>query len=152
MLCAVPRTAELPSERAERLVRAYVEDAEPGSQLPAIKAWAPELGTTRATLSRVLKKLEAEGLVVIRQGWGTFVAQAPRVLAPDRPKASTVARSLRKSLVLGSHVFALSLSGPPWDCAPQASGGTLSPSASLRPPNCSRFPGVNNSFSVAISK
>lgn len=77
MLCAVPRTAELPSERAERLVRAYVAEAEPGSQLPAIKAWAPELGTTRATLSRVLKKLEGEGLVTIRQGWGTFVAQDP---------------------------------------------------------------------------
>lgn len=79
MLCAVPRTPELPSERTERLVRAYVAQAEPGAQLPAIKTWAPELGTTRATLSRVLKKLEAEGLVTIRQGWGTFVAetQAP---------------------------------------------------------------------------
>lgn len=41
------------------------------------KTWATELGTTRATLSRVLKKLEAEGLVVIRHGWGAFVAQAP---------------------------------------------------------------------------
>lgn len=76
MLCAVPRTSELPSERAERLVRAYVAEAEPGSQLPPIKTWAVELGTTRATLSRVLKKLEAEGLVTIRQGWGTFVAEA----------------------------------------------------------------------------
>jgi DNA-binding FadR family transcriptional regulator len=77
MLCAVPRTSELPSERAERLVRAYVAEAEPGTQLPPIKTWAVELGTTRATLSRVLKKLEAEGLVTIRQGWGTFVAEAP---------------------------------------------------------------------------
>jgi DNA-binding FadR family transcriptional regulator len=75
ILFAVSRTAELPSERAERLVRAYVAEAEPGTQLPAIKTWATDLGTTRATLSRVLKKLEAEGLVVIRHGWGTFVAE-----------------------------------------------------------------------------
>lgn len=75
MLCAMPRTPELPSERTERLVRAYVAEADPGSQLPAIKTWAVDLGTTRATLSRVLKKLESESLVTIRQGWGTFVAE-----------------------------------------------------------------------------
>jgi DNA-binding FadR family transcriptional regulator len=43
--------------------------------LPSIKTWAAELGTTRATLGRVLKKLEAEGLVVVRHGWGTFRAE-----------------------------------------------------------------------------
>lgn len=74
ILFAVPRTPELPSERAERLVREAVAGLESGTQLPPIKAWATELGTTRATLSRVLKKLEAEGLVMIRHGWGTFVA------------------------------------------------------------------------------
>jgi DNA-binding FadR family transcriptional regulator len=74
MLCAMPpRTPELPSERAERLVREVVASLPPGTQLPPIKTWAVELGTTRATLSRVLKKLQAEGLVVIRHGWGTFV-------------------------------------------------------------------------------
>jgi DNA-binding FadR family transcriptional regulator len=70
----VARTPELPSERTERLVREFVKNAEPGAQLPAVKTWAAELGTTRATLSRVLHKLEGEGLVVIRHGWGTFVA------------------------------------------------------------------------------
>ena len=61
---------ELPSERAERLVRAAVAELAPGSQLPPIKTWVTELGTTRATLSRVFKRLESEGLVVIRHGWG----------------------------------------------------------------------------------
>lgn len=73
IMVGVPRTPELPSERAERLVRDAVSHAEPGTQLPAVKVWASELGTTRATLSRVLHKLEAEGLVTIRHGWGTFV-------------------------------------------------------------------------------
>jgi DNA-binding FadR family transcriptional regulator len=76
-MVGVPRTPELPSERAERLVRDAVSHAEPGRQLPPIKVWATELGTTRATLSRVLKKLEGEGLVVVRHGWGTFVADGP---------------------------------------------------------------------------
>jgi GntR family transcriptional regulator len=73
----VARTPELPSERTERLVREAVKSAEPGSQLPAVKTWATELGTTRATLSRVLHKLEEEGLVTIRHGWGTFAAEQP---------------------------------------------------------------------------
>jgi GntR family transcriptional repressor for pyruvate dehydrogenase complex len=71
---SVSRTPELPSERVERLVRDAVASLEPGTQLPPIKSWAVELGTTRATLSRVLKKLEQDGLVVIRHGWGTFKA------------------------------------------------------------------------------
>jgi DNA-binding GntR family transcriptional regulator len=73
----MPRSAELPSERAERLVRAYVADAEPGAQLPPVKTWATELGTSRTTLSRVIGKLAKEGLVTVRLGWGTFVAEAP---------------------------------------------------------------------------
>lgn len=75
IMIGVSRTPELPSERAERLVRDAVSHAEPGTQLPAVKTWAVELGTTRATLSRVLHKLADEGLVIIRHGWGTFVAE-----------------------------------------------------------------------------
>lgn len=56
-------------------MRDAVSHAEPRTQPPPIKTGATELGTTRATLSRVLKKLEAQGLVTIRHGWGTFVAE-----------------------------------------------------------------------------
>lgn len=72
----VSRSAELPSERTERLLRAMVTSMEPGAQLPPIKDLATDLGTTRTTLSRVMKVLEAEGLIVIRHGWGTFVADS----------------------------------------------------------------------------
>lgn len=73
----MPRTPELPSQRVDRLVRERVASEAPGSQLPPIKAWATELNTSRATLGRVLKALEAEGLVTILVGWGTFVAEDP---------------------------------------------------------------------------
>jgi DNA-binding FadR family transcriptional regulator len=45
--------------------------------MPLIMTRATMVGTTRATLSRVLHKLESEGIVTARHGWGTFVAQAP---------------------------------------------------------------------------
>jgi GntR family transcriptional regulator len=72
-MVSVPRTPELPSERAERLVRELVARMEPGTQLPPVKQLAKDLGTTRTTLSRVLHKLETEGLLTVRHGWGTFV-------------------------------------------------------------------------------
>jgi DNA-binding transcriptional regulator YhcF (GntR family) len=73
----MPRTPELPSARVDRLVRERVASEAPGTQLPPIKAWATELHTSRATLGRVLKGLESEGLITIVVGWGTFTAQAP---------------------------------------------------------------------------
>ena len=57
----------LPAFRTSRAAAAA------GAQLPPIKVWAIELGTTRTTLSRVLKKLEAEGQACrrmpIRMSW-----------------------------------------------------------------------------------
>lgn len=82
ILWDMPRTPELPSARTERLVREHVASEPPGTQLPPIKAWATELHTSRATLGRVLKKLESEGLITILVGWGTFVAGGD-----DTPKA-----------------------------------------------------------------
>ena len=70
------RTPELPSARTERLVRERVASEAPGTQLPAVKAWATELHTSWATLGRVLKKLQGEGLIKIVVGWGTFVAES----------------------------------------------------------------------------
>ena len=68
------RTSELPSERVERLVREHVSGLESGAQLPPLKSWATELDTSRTTLARVMAKLQAEGLVVVRVGWGSFKA------------------------------------------------------------------------------
>ena len=80
------RTPELPSARVDRLVRERVASEAPGTQLPPIKAWATELHTSRATLGRVLKGLESEGLITIVVGWGTFTAEAPDT--PNGPEAA----------------------------------------------------------------
>jgi DNA-binding GntR family transcriptional regulator len=47
---------------------------EPGDALPAVGALAGHYGVARATVTRALHVLEAEGLVRIIPRWGTFRA------------------------------------------------------------------------------
>ena len=47
----------------------------PGGRVPSISYLMQQYGIARNTARRALKELEAEGLVEIRQGWGTFVAR-----------------------------------------------------------------------------
>jgi DNA-binding GntR family transcriptional regulator len=46
----------------------------PGDQLPSTTALAEQHGTSKATVSKVLRKLADEGLVVIEPQWGVFKA------------------------------------------------------------------------------
>jgi GntR family transcriptional regulator len=73
----VPRSAETPSERLAASLRARIESGEwaPGDQLPTVAELASEAGVSTATVSKVLAMLAADGLVVTRHGWGSFVAQ-----------------------------------------------------------------------------
>ena len=50
-------------------------DLPPGARVPSITYLMQEYGIARNTARRALKELEAEGLVEIRQGWGTFVSR-----------------------------------------------------------------------------
>jgi DNA-binding GntR family transcriptional regulator len=62
-------------------------DLRPGSRVPSISYLMGEYDIARNTARRALKELEAEGLVEIRQGWGTFVAR-PQALGPAASLAS----------------------------------------------------------------
>ena len=55
---------------------ALIEEGElqPGDQLPAETQLAEQMGISRATLREALRLLEEEGVIVRRQGVGTFVA------------------------------------------------------------------------------
>ncbi len=48
----------------------------PGARLPTMAQLAQELGISVMTLNRALSELEAQGIVVRRQGSGTYVAEA----------------------------------------------------------------------------
>jgi DNA-binding GntR family transcriptional regulator len=73
------RSAELPVDRAERLLRARIEAGEwlPGGQLPSVSQLAVELSTSRTTITRVLQRLSADDVVKVVPHWGTFLAEGP---------------------------------------------------------------------------
>lgn len=75
----VPRgqSFELPSERVATDLRRRIEagEFEPGQALPSVTELAAEYGVARATVSKALHALVADGLVVTRPRWGAFVAE-----------------------------------------------------------------------------
>ena len=80
-----------------------------GARLPSSRVLAGDLGVSRPTVVQVLERLEAEGLVEMRHGAGTFVAEAlPLEVAP--PEASDrEAREPRppRSSELGARLLSL---------------------------------------------
>ena len=73
----MPRSPELPSERIAADLRRKIETGElrPGDQLPTVAQLARDHDVSSATVSKALASLVAEGLVVTRHGWGSFVAE-----------------------------------------------------------------------------
>lgn len=63
---------ELPSEYAERTLRAKLAGMASGDQLPTNRQLADELSVSREVVSRTVAKLKGEGLVFTRGRWGVF--------------------------------------------------------------------------------
>lgn len=51
----------------------------PGAQLPTVRQLAVELKINANTVSKVYSELESEGVLVTRQGKGTFVRERPEI-------------------------------------------------------------------------
>jgi len=66
------RTAETLSE--------ILESVEPGTYLPSEPKLARSLGVSRATLREAMRIFERRGMIVRRQGVGTYVTQLPHVI------------------------------------------------------------------------
>lgn len=67
-----PRVPEIPSERAERELRAIVAAAEPDSWLPSLTELSERLALSKTVLARAMRKLADEGIVVTRHGYGSY--------------------------------------------------------------------------------
>ena len=65
-----------------------------GEQLPTVRELAAELRLNPNTVARVYRELQAEGLLVSRQGSGTFVADEALALV-DRQTADLVRQKMR---------------------------------------------------------
>ena len=70
------RGPEMPSERAERVLRERLaaDEWKTGEALPTLDQLAVQLGVARGTVATVLRRLAAEGLVITRARWGRFKA------------------------------------------------------------------------------
>jgi DNA-binding GntR family transcriptional regulator len=66
----------LPSERVETDLRARLAAGEwdHGDQLPTVRELAAHYGVSGRTVSKVLTRLAADGLIVVRASWGAFRA------------------------------------------------------------------------------
>jgi GntR family transcriptional repressor for pyruvate dehydrogenase complex len=75
----VPEPVALSSRAAEELRRRIVSGGlAAGERLPTEATLMEELGVGRSTLREAVRVLEREGLVRVRQGSGTYVAQPDR--------------------------------------------------------------------------
>jgi GntR family transcriptional regulator len=77
-----------------------------GSEIPSIRALAADLRISVITIKRAYLELETEGVIVTRQGRGTFVADNPQ-LGPDLRQQEldahlTVAAALARLLGLSA--------------------------------------------------
>jgi len=64
----------LPYVQVEEAIAAMIEQMQPGDQLPTEPTLAKCLGVSRATLREALRTFVERGILVRRQGVGTFVA------------------------------------------------------------------------------
>lgn len=70
----MPRAPEPPSLRIEADLRSRIAVGEwqTDEALPSVASLAAHYGVARATVAKVLRRLEADGLVRIVAAWGTF--------------------------------------------------------------------------------
>jgi GntR family transcriptional regulator len=61
-------------------LRKVIQDTPVGEKLPAEPLLARQLGVSRATLREAMRDFESQGLILRRQGIGTFVVGNPQVI------------------------------------------------------------------------
>jgi GntR family transcriptional regulator len=62
--------------------RIALGDWAPGAEIPSIRTLAAAVQVSVITIKRAYLELELEGVIVTRQGKGSFVAEQPEVEAP----------------------------------------------------------------------
>jgi len=72
----------------------------PGEQLPTVRELAAQLRINPNTMARVYRELQAEGLLISRQGSGTFVADNALALV-DQQSPDLVRQKMRGVIALG---------------------------------------------------
>jgi GntR family transcriptional regulator len=68
------------SQRLHKDLAQLISDTKSGDRLPTEPALAKQLGVSRATLREAMRTFETQGLLLRRQGVGTFVVRPSQVL------------------------------------------------------------------------
>lgn len=71
----LPKDSESPFNRLQRELGERIASAEAGDRLPPEPELARSMGVSRATLREAMRSFEAQGLLMRRQGIGTFVVE-----------------------------------------------------------------------------
>jgi GntR family transcriptional regulator len=91
--------------------RVSAGDLLPGAELPSIRQLAAELQISVITVKRAYLELERDGVILTRQGKGSFVADQPGLAAEllDREMRDLLTRAVVAGRLLGKSKLELSL-------------------------------------------
>jgi GntR family transcriptional regulator len=99
---------------------------EPGSAIPSVREMAKSLRVNPATVAKAYQRLTDAGVLSVRRGEGTFVADAPpamRVAERDREISAAAARYVAVARTLGTRRDdAVAGVERAWDRWPQGAG------------------------------
>lgn len=94
---------------AEELAE-LIAQTTPGDHLPSEPKLSRQLGVSRATLREAMRMFEERGLIIRRQGVGTVVTEAPRVIESGLEvleSLQTMAARMGMHVEMGMHEFGL---------------------------------------------
>ena len=91
-----PLKIRLPYTQVEEAIAAMIEQMEPGDQLPPEPTLAKQLGVSRATLREVLRTFAERGILVRRQGVGTFVTSRIPILEAGLEVLESLSRMAKR--------------------------------------------------------
>ena len=77
------KETESPFNRLQRELGVRIAEAEAGEKLPPEPKLARDMGVSRATLREAMRSFEAQGLIMRKQGAGTFVIEKNGVFRLD---------------------------------------------------------------------
>jgi GntR family transcriptional regulator len=90
------------------LLAEILRKTEPGSYLPSEPKLAKQLGVSRATLREAMRPFEERGMIVRRQGVGTYVTEPPHVIETGLDALNSI-ESLAENLDIPVEMHALQI-------------------------------------------
>ncbi len=109
MVKSIPHHNTL-SQRLHKDLAQLISETQPGDRLPTEPILAKQLSVSRATLREAMRTFETQGLLLRRQGVGTFVVRPSQVLESGLEvleSIDTLAKRIGLSVSLGKVVLEL---------------------------------------------